>query len=55
MATILVTGSDGQLGMELRKVALSYAGYQFIFTDISTLDVTNSSNVSEAFNANNPD
>lgn len=55
MATILVTGSDGQLGMELRKTALSYAGYQFIFTDISTLDVTNSANVIEVVNANNPD
>jgi dTDP-4-dehydrorhamnose reductase len=41
MATILVTGSDGQLGMELRRLASSYAGYEFIFTDLSTLDITN--------------
>jgi len=55
MATILVTGADGQLGMELRKIALSYAGYQFIFTDIGTLDITDATNVSEVINSNNPD
>jgi dTDP-4-dehydrorhamnose reductase len=40
MAVILVTGSNGQLGNELKEVAKNYYGYQFIFTDIDTLDIT---------------
>jgi dTDP-4-dehydrorhamnose reductase len=40
MAVILVTGADGQLGNELRVVAGNYYGYQFIFTDADTLDIT---------------
>lgn len=55
MATILVTGSDGQLGMELRKTASSYAGYQFIFTDVSSLDIANPSDIKEFVIANKPE
>jgi len=40
MAVILVTGSNGQLGSELKESAKNYYGYQFIFTDIDTLDIT---------------
>ena len=40
MAVILVTGSNGQLGNELKEAAKSYYGYQFIFTDIDTIDIT---------------
>lgn len=40
MAVILVTGSNGQLGSELKEAAKNYYGYQFIFTDIDTLDIT---------------
>ena len=40
MAVILVTGSNGQLGNELKEAAKNYYGYQFIFTDIDTLDIT---------------
>jgi dTDP-4-dehydrorhamnose reductase len=35
-----VTGSNGQLGNELKVAAKNYYGYQFIFTDIDTLDIT---------------
>jgi dTDP-4-dehydrorhamnose reductase len=38
---ILVTGSDGQLGSEIRKLAPDYAGYRFFFTDKDELDATN--------------
>jgi dTDP-4-dehydrorhamnose reductase len=48
MAVILVTGASGQLGNELKEVAKSYYGYQFIFTDIDTLDITNKAGT-EAF------
>lgn len=37
---ILVAGADGQLGREIRDLSDNYP-YQFIFTDISDLDITN--------------
>jgi dTDP-4-dehydrorhamnose reductase len=38
---ILVTGSNGQLGNELRLLAPAYSGDIFIFTDVAELDITN--------------
>jgi dTDP-4-dehydrorhamnose reductase len=40
MAIILITGAKGQLGNELKVVSQKYYGYDFIFTDIDTLDIT---------------
>jgi dTDP-4-dehydrorhamnose reductase len=40
MAVIIVTGANGQLGSELKVAAKNFCGYQFIFTDIDTLDIT---------------
>jgi dTDP-4-dehydrorhamnose reductase len=37
---ILVTGSNGQLGNELRALAHAYPAFQFIFTDLAELDIT---------------
>lgn len=37
---ILVTGSDGQLGSELKDLAPAYPDYHFFFTDKAQLDVT---------------
>lgn len=47
MAVILVTGSDGQLGNELKLVSKNYYGYDFIYTDIGTLDLTDPVRISE--------
>jgi len=55
MAIILVTGADGQLGNELRLVSKNYYGYDFIFTDVSSLDITDSVKTSEFINQNKPD
>lgn len=41
MAVILITGANGQLGNELQAVSKHYYGYNFIFTDVDTLDITN--------------
>lgn len=38
---ILVTGSNGQLGNEIRKIADLYKDYRFFFTDVAELDITN--------------
>ena len=40
MAVILITGANGQLGNELKVVSKNFYGYDFIFTDIDTLDIT---------------
>ncbi len=40
MAKILVTGSNGQLGSELRAIESNYPQYSFTFTDIEELDLT---------------
>ena len=41
MINILVTGSNGQLGNELRKLQSASPDYNFVFTDIAELDITN--------------
>ena len=41
MINILVTGSDGQLGSEIREISKNYNQYKFIFVDITQLDITN--------------
>ena len=46
MANILVTGSNGQLGSELKEIENKYPQHNFIFTDIEELDLTNAQNVS---------
>ncbi len=38
---ILVTGANGQLGMELQELAKKYPNLNFHFTDIHNLDITN--------------
>lgn len=40
MKTILVTGANGQLGNSIRLLADNHAGYDFLFTDVDTLDIT---------------
>lgn len=36
---ILVTGSNGQLGNEIRVASTLYSGFQFLFTDVADLDI----------------
>ena len=44
MNNILVTGSSGQLGSELKELSGKYP-YNYFFTDRDTLDITNDNNV----------
>lgn len=39
MGKILVTGSNGQLGSELKELVTQYPEYQFVFTDLPELDI----------------
>ena len=49
---VLVTGSNGQLGSEIRGLAPEYAGFRFFFTDKDELDVTNGEAVSRFLKKN---
>jgi dTDP-4-dehydrorhamnose reductase len=40
MKNILVTGSNGQLGNELRNISGKYPSFNMIFTDLPELDIT---------------
>jgi len=55
MPIILITGSNGQLGNELKVVSKSFYGYDFIFTDIDTLDITSEEKTSEFIKRTQPD
>ncbi len=50
---ILVTGSNGQLGNEFRKIALFDANHNWSFTDIDSLDICNEDSVRRNFTENN--
>lgn len=41
MKTVLVTGANGQLGNSIRLLAENHPGYNFLFMDVDTLDITN--------------
>ena len=43
MKNILVTGAYGQLGNEIRILSANYPQYNFMFTDVDSLDITDKS------------
>lgn len=45
MSVILITGANGQLGKELKKLSGKFLGYKFIFTDYPELDITDPDSV----------
>ena len=47
--TILITGANGQLGSELNIIS-AYEPYEFIFTDIDELNLTDAVAVNSFFN-----
>lgn len=49
---LLITGANGQLGSELRKLHTLFPQHQFIFTDIAELDITDAEAVSSFFEQN---
>ena len=52
MNNILVTGSKGQLGSEIRELSSNY-DYKFFFTDRDSLDITNEKDMQEFVQTNN--
>jgi len=55
MKTILVTGSNGQLGSEVKKLSSKLTEFKFIFTDVKELDITNLNSIEELFEQNKID
>jgi dTDP-4-dehydrorhamnose reductase len=53
MKTILVTGSNGQMG--LLSQSLNYQNHNFIYTNRKTLDISNSQNIEYIFEKFSPD
>lgn len=52
MINILVTGANGQLGNEIRTISSGYDNFQFFFTDVEELDITDL-DATDIFVANN--
>ncbi len=52
---ILVTGAYGQLGSELGELAEQFSGWNFMFTDVDTLDITDREAVEAFFIEKKPD
>lgn len=55
MKTILVTGSNGQLGSEIRFASSLYPDFQFLFTDVQELDICDASAVDAYLNIHSVD
>jgi dTDP-4-dehydrorhamnose reductase len=51
---ILVTGSNGQLGNELRDIASVFPLYEFVFTDVGELSITDNDAVKKIFEEHRP-
>jgi dTDP-4-dehydrorhamnose reductase len=49
---ILVTGSNGQLGSEIKAISSNYS-YNFFFTDRNNIDITSKDNIKEFCKTNN--
>ena len=52
---ILVTGAYGQLGSEIGQLTEKYPDWNFLFTDVDSLDITDEDAVSAYFSENKPD
>jgi len=55
MKKILVTGSNGQLGSEIREICSNHNQHNFIFTDIEELNITKMEDVKIFFENNDID
>lgn len=53
--TILVTGSNGQLGSCIKDLEVKFSEFNYIFTDSDQLDITDCNNLNQLFSANKID
>ncbi len=55
MPVIIVTGAKGQLGNELKKISGNFFGYEFIFTDVDSLDISDTLSTKRFIEDRRPD
>lgn len=55
MSKILITGANGQLGSEIKKIAGQFPKLDFLFTDVEELDITNRQAVVDFFSNQQPE
>ncbi len=54
MTKILITGANGQLGSEIKRIAGLFPGFDFRFTDVAELDITNREQLAAFFESFRP-
>ncbi len=52
---ILITGAYGQLGSEIKVLTTKYPDWQFLFTDVDELNITNENEVKNFLQKQQPD
>jgi dTDP-4-dehydrorhamnose reductase len=52
---ILITGAYGQLGNEIKSLVKNFPKWNFLFTDIDSLDITDAKTIELYLQKNNPD
>ena len=52
---ILVTGAYGQLGSEIKVISIQFPNWQFLFTDVDSLDITSEKDVEQFIKETKPD
>ena len=52
---IIITGADGQLGMEFRHLETQFGQWEFYFADRTILDITNQESIRNVFDVIKPD
>jgi len=51
MSRILITGANGQLGSEIKALRERFPSFEFMFTDVADLDITDSTDLDEKLEA----
>ena len=51
MKNILITGANGQLGQAIKKVAADYPSFNFVYTDYTELDITDTAAIDTLFSS----
>jgi dTDP-4-dehydrorhamnose reductase len=55
MTTILITGSNGQLGNEMQQAVISFPQFKYIFTDVENLDICDKNAITDFVKRNSVD
>jgi len=51
MVKLLITGANGQLGSEIRQLADKYSDFEFVYTDVDSLDITDYEALKDLFSS----